>query len=129
LSLVVAIVVSALALSVVARPVVSGRRMAASATLMAGGVSAMHYSGMGAIEVAPAITYDPALLVASDAIALVASFAALRILCALNRPAASTAATAVATGGAATTTAAGKSDAAQASRPLRLRLLAACVMG
>jgi diguanylate cyclase (GGDEF)-like protein len=129
LSLVVAIVVSALALSVVARPVVSGRRMAASATLMAGGVSAMHYVGMGAIEVAPAITYDPALLVASIAIALVASFVALRILCALNRPAASTAATAVATGGAATTTAAGKSDAAQATRPLRLRLLAACVMG
>ena len=41
------------------------------------GICAMHYSGMSAIQVLPVITYEPGLLLASGAIAIVASFAAL----------------------------------------------------
>ncbi len=46
------------------------------------GICAMHYSGMGAIQILPMITYEPWLLVASGVIAIVASFAALWLFCA-----------------------------------------------
>jgi signal transduction histidine kinase len=44
---------------------------------MGAGISAMHYSGMAAIQIVPMITYEPLLVAASIAIAVVASFAAL----------------------------------------------------
>jgi DNA-binding NarL/FixJ family response regulator len=44
---------------------------------MGSGIAFMHYSGMNAIRILPAIDYDPALVAASLAIAIAASYAAL----------------------------------------------------
>jgi NO-binding membrane sensor protein with MHYT domain len=44
---------------------------------MGAGISAMHYSGMAAIDLLPQLTYEPVLFTASILIAIAASFAAL----------------------------------------------------
>jgi diguanylate cyclase (GGDEF)-like protein len=76
-SLVVAILVSGFALGIASRPQGGVRRLATGATIMGLGIAAMHYSGMEAIRIVPMITYEPLLLLASIAIAIGASFAAL----------------------------------------------------
>ncbi len=76
LSLLFAVGASALALHVVGAATIRPGRMIASAALMGGGISLMHYAGMAAIEIAPGIEYDLPLLVASILIA----FGALGLL-------------------------------------------------
>jgi diguanylate cyclase len=76
-SLVIAIAISGFALSVTSNPEISIGHLTVSALIMGAGISAMHYSGMAAIDVVPMITYEPILLTASVVIAVVASFAAL----------------------------------------------------
>jgi diguanylate cyclase len=76
-SLVIAIAISGFALSVASNPEISIGHLTVSALIMGAGISAMHYSGMAAIDVVPMINYEPMLLAASVAIAVVASFAAL----------------------------------------------------
>ena len=76
-SLVIAIALSGFALSIASRPQISLTRLAVGAIVMGLGICAMHYSGMSAIRVVPLITYEPSLLLASGAIAVAASFAAL----------------------------------------------------
>ncbi|MET0535252.1 MAG: EAL domain-containing protein [Steroidobacter sp.] len=76
-SLGVAVLVSGFALNIASRGQVSLRRMGTSAVIMGLGIAGMHYSGMGAIQIYPIITYEPRLLIASIVIAIVASFAAL----------------------------------------------------
>jgi predicted signal transduction protein with EAL and GGDEF domain len=46
---------------------------------MGAGISTMHYLGMGAITIVPAISYDPLLVAISILIAVSASFVALRL--------------------------------------------------
>jgi diguanylate cyclase (GGDEF)-like protein len=85
-SLLVAVLVSALALHVAAATgELTWPRMSAGAALMAIGISLMHYSGMAAIAIAPGIEYDPLLFATSVTIAFVASLAALWIISALLR--------------------------------------------
>ncbi len=76
LSLLFAVGASALALHVVGAATIRPGRMIASAALMGGGISLMHYVGMAAIEVAPGIEYDLPLLVAS----ILVAFGALGLL-------------------------------------------------
>ena len=76
-SLVIAIAISGFALSVASNPEISIGHLTVSAIIMGAGISAMHYSGMAAIDVVPMISYEPVLLGASVAIAMGASFAAL----------------------------------------------------
>jgi diguanylate cyclase (GGDEF)-like protein len=76
-SLVVAILVSGFALSIASGPQAGMGRLASGAVIMGLGIAGMHYSGMEAIRIVPIITYEPRLLVASIAIAIAASFAAL----------------------------------------------------
>ena len=76
-SLVIAIAISGFALSVASNPQISLGHLSASAVLMGIGISAMHYSGMAAINIQPMVTYDWHLLLASVGIAIAASFAAL----------------------------------------------------
>jgi diguanylate cyclase len=76
-SLVIAIGVSGFALAVASHPEVSFARLAAGATIMGIGISAMHYCGMAAIQVVPMIRYEPRLLGASIGISIAASFVAL----------------------------------------------------
>lgn len=77
LSMGIAIVVSAFALALMRRPVLSTRNLTVSATLMGVGICAMHYTGMMAMQMLPPIRYDPPLFIASVLVAIVASFAAL----------------------------------------------------
>jgi len=76
-SLAIAIGLSGFALSIASREQIGLGRLAAGAIVMGLGICAMHYSGMSAVQVLPAITYEPSLLLASGLIAIVASFAAL----------------------------------------------------
>ncbi len=79
LSMVIAIVVSGLALFVVSRPALTLRNITAGGALMGAGISAMHYTGMYAMRMSPPIEYAPPLFIASVIIAIVASLAALWI--------------------------------------------------
>jgi len=83
-SLGIAILVSFFALSVINGARLTFKRLAASSMLMGAGIAAMHYTGDAAMRMRPAITYDPTLFVASIAIAVVASGAALWIARALS---------------------------------------------
>ena len=77
ISLLVAILTSGLAIHIGAGAQLGSRRLAAGALAMGSGICAMHYCGMSAIEITPAIAFDPLRVLASIAIAVVASFAAL----------------------------------------------------
>ena len=77
LSLLAAIGVSALALRIVAGSEVTLKNYIGGGLLMGVGICAMHYLGMYAMQMAPAIEYDYPLVAASATIAVVASIAAL----------------------------------------------------
>jgi NO-binding membrane sensor protein with MHYT domain/GGDEF domain-containing protein len=79
LSMLIAVAVSGVALFLTGRPRLEGRNITGGATAMGIGISAMHYTGMHAMQMWPAIQYDHMLFVASVLIALMASFAALSI--------------------------------------------------
>jgi diguanylate cyclase len=76
-SLAVAIVTSGFALSITSGQRLTIPRLGLGAAAMGAGISAMHYMGMAAITVVPAISYDPLLVAASIGIAIAASFVAL----------------------------------------------------
>lgn len=85
LSLLIAILVSFFALRVAVAPDLGRLSLVGSAILMAGGVAGMHYSGMAAMEMHPAIQYHTGLVLLSLLIAFVASLAALSLARALCR--------------------------------------------
>jgi diguanylate cyclase len=76
-SLAVAIITSGFALAITSGRRLTTARLGGSAVAMGIGISMMHYMGMGAITIAPAISYDPLLVAASILIAVSASFVAL----------------------------------------------------
>ncbi|EIM95599.1 integral membrane sensor protein [Paraburkholderia hospita] len=85
LSLLIAIASSAFALWLVARNELPWSRLVCGAVLMGAGVSAMHYTGMAAMRMAPGIEYVPSLFILSVVIAIVASGTALWIAYNLRR--------------------------------------------
>jgi NO-binding membrane sensor protein with MHYT domain/CheY-like chemotaxis protein/nitrogen-specific signal transduction histidine kinase len=85
LSLLLPITVSGLALWQASRHELHWKRLAVSAVLMGGGINAMHYTGMAAMHMEPAIRYDPLLFALSVVIAVVASAGALWIAFRLRR--------------------------------------------
>ncbi|RQS71235.1 histidine kinase [Burkholderia sp. Bp8963] len=78
-SLAIAVLVSYFALHVVTRAELTRARLAFGGILMGGGIAGMHYTGMAAMRMQPAIRYDVALFAASIGVAIVASTAALWI--------------------------------------------------
>jgi diguanylate cyclase len=76
-SLAVAIVTSGFALSITSGSRLTLPRLTASAVAMGTGIATMHYIGMGAITIVPAIAYDLGLVALSVLIAICASFVAL----------------------------------------------------
>ena len=76
-SLAIAIVTSGLAIKISSGPRLGLARLGFGALVMGAGISAMHYSGMAAIQIVPMIRYEPVLVATSIAIAVIASFAAL----------------------------------------------------
>jgi len=79
LSWIPALLASALALHVMTLPDASARAIALAAVVMGAGIFSMHYLGMHAMQMTPAIQYDLTWVVASGAIAVLASGAALLI--------------------------------------------------
>lgn len=79
LSLAIAIAVSGFALFIVSRFSASFKNIFYSGLLMGLGICAMHYTGMFAMQMSPAIHYNPLLFAASVLIAIIASMAALWI--------------------------------------------------
>lgn len=76
-SLAAAVSTSGFALAITSGQRLTTARLAGSAVAMGIGISTMHYLGMGALTIAPAISYDPLLVATSVLIAICASFAAL----------------------------------------------------
>ncbi len=79
LSVVVAIVASAIALSLASRPALGPLALIAGALWMGPAIAGMHYIGMAALSVEATLRYSVWLVVASVAIAVVASLAALAL--------------------------------------------------
>ena len=84
-SIVPAILAAAIALHVVARPVVSTSRLLVGGTLMGAGIGAMHYTGMSALELNALVRYDPALFAASLVVAVGLAILALQAWHWLNK--------------------------------------------
>ncbi|WP_233838958.1 putative bifunctional diguanylate cyclase/phosphodiesterase [Paraburkholderia sp. ZP32-5] len=82
-SLAIAMIVSYFAIVQVARPVLSITRLIAGGVLMGFGIAGMHYTGMAAMQMHPGIHYRTGIFVASIAIAIAVSMAALWIAHAL----------------------------------------------
>jgi diguanylate cyclase len=79
LSMLIAIVVSTFALHIASRKQVGRAALVGAGVAMGTGICAMHYVGMAAIEITPAIRYDALWVAISLAIAIAASFAALGV--------------------------------------------------
>jgi diguanylate cyclase len=79
ISLAIAIAVSFFALRAATGPTMHWRRLAIGGVLMGIGIAGMHYTGMAAMLMLPAILYQPFLFALSIAIAMAASTAALWI--------------------------------------------------
>lgn len=79
LSLLIAVLSSALVLWLVNQKTLPPARLVLGATIIGLGIAGMHYTGMAAMRMNPAIQYIPSLLVLSILIAIVASGAALWI--------------------------------------------------
>lgn len=77
LSLVIAIASSAFALRLMALGELNQRTLGVGALILGGGIVLMHYTGMGALLIEPAIHYDARWVALSIIIALVASSCAL----------------------------------------------------
>ncbi|WP_434990966.1 putative bifunctional diguanylate cyclase/phosphodiesterase [Xanthomonas melonis] len=78
-SMLAAILASAFALWLISRPDLPWLRLCMGAVLMGLGIAVMHYMGMSAMRMVPAISYDPLLFGLSIAIAIGACAAALWI--------------------------------------------------
>jgi len=88
LSLLLPVLVSGMALWQLRAPVLRPRDLASSALLMGVGINAMHYTGMAAMRMSPAIEYDPLLFALSVLIAIGSAVGALWIAFRLRQGAA-----------------------------------------
>ena len=80
LSLLVGVAASGFAIYVASRKRQGFMKIGLSGLLLGGGIAAMHYTGMAAMEMQAAISYDTGLLVLSVLIAVVAACAAIWII-------------------------------------------------
>lgn len=79
LSLIIAIAISGAALWIMRFSLLNNYLTAAGALFMGMGIAAMHYTGMAAMQMSPPIDYDPALVILSICIAILAASMALHI--------------------------------------------------
>jgi diguanylate cyclase (GGDEF)-like protein len=86
ISMLIAIVMSGLALHIVARDTLSARNLGLGALVLGVGMATMHYAGMAAMQTHPAVAYIPALFAASIVVAVIAAFTALRIAFTVREP-------------------------------------------
>lgn len=86
LSLVMAVAVSGFALCLVSGEALSRLSLALGGTVMGSGIVSMHYAGMMALQISPAIRFEPVLVAASVLVAVAASVIALALFTALRSP-------------------------------------------
>ena len=79
LSLLIAVLVSGLALHTISRGNLSARRLAGAGLLMGTAIASMHYTGMAAMRMRPPVNHDLFLVILSILIAMSAAVAALWI--------------------------------------------------
>ena len=79
MSLVAAVAASTLAFEMIVRDELPERSLAIAAVMMGAAIGTMHYSGVAAMHVDARMAYRPALVTLSLAIAVVASYVALRL--------------------------------------------------
>src|SRR5579859_433393 len=84
LSFVPAMLAAGLVFALVRGGSLSGVRLIKGAILLGVGVAAMHYTGMAAIPIQPAIRYDPVIFAVSVAFAIVVAFVALKLAFSLS---------------------------------------------
>lgn len=85
ISLAFPVAFSVMAIWLVSRPKLSREHWLAGSFIMGMGIVAMHYTGMAAMRMQPAIRYEPSLLATSMLIAVAASLAALWLCFTLRR--------------------------------------------
>ena len=85
LSWVAAVAASGVALWVASRPNYSLGRLGVASLVMGGGICGMHYIGMAALQMAPGILWQPAIVALSALVGVGASAAALLIMRNLGR--------------------------------------------
>lgn len=83
-SLFVAVVASGLALYLASRPTLDWHARLAGGIMMGAGIACMHYVGMSAMQMSPALSYDAVWFAASLVIAIGASIIALFVVNALS---------------------------------------------
>ena len=83
-SLMIAVTVSGFALFLVRKEGLSWIRLVISSVIMGSGIASMHYTGMMALHISPAIRFEPFLVAVSVLIAVLASFTALWLFVALR---------------------------------------------
>jgi NO-binding membrane sensor protein with MHYT domain/nitrogen-specific signal transduction histidine kinase len=88
LSLIAAIVASAIALVVVSRPKMDLKRAVVGSVLMGGGIATMHYTGMQAMRMPAMCSYSPGLVGLSVLLAIIISLVALWLTFRFRRDAA-----------------------------------------
>jgi diguanylate cyclase (GGDEF)-like protein/PAS domain S-box-containing protein len=84
LSVVPAVLSAAFVLALARRGMLSGGRLAGAAVLLGCGIVAMHYTGMAAIPIRPAIRYHPGIFAASVVVAMAAAYVALKLAFSLS---------------------------------------------
>jgi PAS domain S-box-containing protein len=90
LSMIPGMLASGIALAAISKPAEPGfSRLLVSAVLMGGGIGAMHYSGMAAMQPQALLRYDPGLVAISLVVAVVLAFISLSIRFPIHRPQAS----------------------------------------
>ena len=75
----VAVLTSSAALYLVSQPQITTGRFAGGSALMGGGIAAMHYLGMAAMQVYPGLQFDPLLVLLSLVVAVGASALAISL--------------------------------------------------
>ncbi|MBF0454573.1 MAG: response regulator [Magnetococcales bacterium] len=78
-SVLFAVIASTSALLTVRKTSERGKTLFLSTFLMGSGIAGMHYTGMAALKMSPAIDYTPSLFILSLAFAYIASYFALRL--------------------------------------------------
>ncbi|HEY9191583.1 MAG TPA: PAS domain S-box protein, partial [Methyloversatilis sp.] len=85
LSMLPSVLASVAAMSLLTRPLVTRRQLLSGGVLVGGGIGAMHYSGMAAMQMMPVLRYDPLLFALSIALAIALATLALGVKTWLSR--------------------------------------------
>ena len=84
LSLAISVLVSGLALWLVRKKKLGWLDLVSGGAVMGGGIASMHYAGMMALQISPAIRFEPVMVAVSLLIAVLASITALSLFVALR---------------------------------------------